>query len=273
MIKRFGCGVGVLLALVSGCSGLAPEDAAEGAGEEWGAGEVAEAEVGAGASNEEAPAEVIAEVSHEGVEYTFVDDDGAVAIEVSGKLGAPQPALFRLTEEYGQLTALEIFGALAGDEAVADERLVAAHVAEAQALGREDGAVLDLELSPAGAVEKGSLADCKTLASNAAKSVGNPAPIVNGVTRSVGVSMATGLTNKGMAGGLCNDDVAYGGSMKADFRRKRETDATWVYITSATVPLGTYWFLTGIPTPFQRQMLVTATFLGAAHPYHIAVGY
>jgi hypothetical protein len=61
--------------------------------------------------------------------------------------------------------------------------------------------------------------------------------------------------------------------MNAAFHRMRQNDPGWVLITNQLVPLGQYRFLTGAPTPFQRRMRVTGTFIEYPHSYHLAVAY
>jgi len=145
-----------------------------------------------------------------------------------------------------------------------------AHVA--RAMGRPDDAVLQVQQTQL--VEKNTLTDCKNVARNAAIWAGNPAPIVNGITTATnGASLVTGLTNKAMAGALCNDALPLTSSMRATWYRKRTTDPTWVFISSAVANGGTYKVLVGYPASFLRQMRVQGTFLGGAHTYFLATAY
>jgi len=192
---------------------------------------------------------------------------------VQGQLSNGEPGLFRLVSEHGQLTTLEIYYALAGDDAVPDERLVAAHAQEARALGRPDGAVLRAELDTTTPIEKKAYADCQALVIQAAKNVGNPNPTPKGGTTSSPGWVISGITSGGMAGALCNDAVSSGSSLLASFYRNRTANPQWVLITQSSVPAGSYRLLVGYPQSFQRQLKVAGSFLGSAHSYYLSTAY
>ena len=122
--------------------------------------------------------EVLHEVTALGQKIEFVnvtprdgDDDRLLAI--SARPRGTVDVVGALFEEYGPLTMLELFRAVAPAGTVPDQRLVASHVSEAAVLGRADSAVREANLqalteeSSDGVVLKATLRegaeqDCRT---------------------------------------------------------------------------------------------------------------
>jgi hypothetical protein len=90
-------------------------------------------------------------------------DVAMIAVMDAGVQVAPHEALL---QEYGDLTTLEVYLALAPADEPPNQLLIDAHAQEATANGREDLAVRQVAYQGGGVTEKGAEKDCKDYAAS-----------------------------------------------------------------------------------------------------------
>ena len=263
------CATLVLLGLLSAC-GAAP---APGEGAQEGVAP-------------ESTVTVIDTLNAEGMQYTFIGTDQGAGIDIVGPESAGRPAVFRLMDQYGELTTLEYYLALAPQGATPDPLLLAAHEREARALGRPDSAVREVSLEPLPVTEKATLQNCKNWASTQRggflnNTIGNTFP--DDATLSMALGTATTTT---IAAVVCN--TTHSGSdsgLAANVEMKTTTtDFTIVGSTSDTGNVfvlpstanansnNTYTHIQG-PAAGIRRLRINGFFLGAGHNYYMAIAF
>lgn len=231
---------------------------------------------------------VVASLEVQGMQYAFVDSghDVGIGLSITGPESAGRPRVYDLFEQFGDLTMLEVYLALAPEGATPDERLVAAHDAEAKAMGRADNEVKMVRLDPEAVIEKGSQTNCRNWATfkraaGPATTSGTTAfddatltqPSNMQVTGKIAASVCNTSWGSSDSGLAANVDMQIGTGAWVQVGATADTGNIFILPANANANnSNTYTHIQPASSPAHR-LRVNGIFLGAGHIYYMAIAY
>jgi hypothetical protein len=222
----------------------------------------------------------------EGAQHTFIDNGTSIGISVEANDARGVPMVFRLLEEFGELTSLELYLAMAPQGASVDSRLIEAHKTESAVLGRADETVRNVTLSAPTTIEKGTVANCKSWATTK-RGGSTPTVISSSPTGNSTLSMAFGTANKNrVAAAICNiarssSDSGLAATVESNpasvwgqVGSSGDDNSPFILPENTATPndLNSYAYVEG-PSAVNRRFRINGFFLGAGHTYFMAIAY
>jgi hypothetical protein len=229
---------------------------------------------------------VITTLNVDGFQHTFVYNGDSIGIEVFGPESRGLPMVFRLLQQDGDLTSLELFRGMAPAGTPVDPRFLAVHQIEVAAMGRADTGVRAITLDPAAAIEKGSQANCQSWATTKRGGL-PPVTIGSSPTGNSTLTMSsTAANNHRVAAAICNTSWSSSDSgLSANVDRKigsgswtqvgSVADSGHVFVLPAngTANDNNSWAYTEGQSASNRIFRINGFFLGTGHLYYLAIAY